>query len=325
MLIFITKRIATSVAMLFLLSFIVFILMTLMPGDPLDILVASNPNMTGEDLIRLKALYGLDQPGYVRYYKWLIQALQGNLGFSRVYKVPVMQIAAPAIVNTFFLASFSLLFSVVIALVLGTWAALHPKSKADYFIGLFTFTGVSLPSFWIGILLILVFAVNISLFPAGGTITVGLDHSGVFHYLLDRLKHLALPVTSLSLAQAGVFTRYIRSAFLEILHEDYIRTAYAKGAPPKLVIFKHTFKNTLIPLITVVAIQFGYLFSGAVITETVFSYNGLGRLIYSSIIGNDFNVAMVGLMIIVGMVLLMSMVADILYTLVDPRVSYESS
>lgn len=323
MLKYILKRLATSVAMLFMLSFLVFILMTLMPGDPLDILVASNPNMTGEDLIRLKALYGIDQSGYIRYFKWLTQALQGDLGFSRVYKVPVMQIATPAIVNTFFLASFSLLFSVAIALFLGTWAALHPKSKADYAIGLFTFSGVSLPSFWIGILLILIFSVNFAILPAGGTITVGLEHDGIFPYLFDRLKHLALPVASLSLAQAGVFTRYIRSAFLEILHEDYIRTAYAKGAAPFKVVFKHAFKNTLIPLITVVAIQFGYLFSGAVITETVFSYNGLGRLIYSSIIGNDFNVAMVGLMIIVAMVLLMSMLADILYTLADPRVSYD--
>lgn len=320
---FLVKRLLTSALMLFLLSFLIFMLMTLMPGDPLDALMASNPGMSHADIVRLKALYGLDQPGHIRYFKWLNLALSGDFGYSRVYKVPAMSIMVPATINTFILSLSSLIFSVFVSIFLGTLTALKPKSRLANFISFISFSGISLPSFWIGILLILVFSAKLSLLPAGGTVSIDRD-GGLISLTLDRLQYLILPALSLSTTQIGIFTKYIRNSFLEVLHEDYIRTAYAKGASIMRVTLKHAFKNTLLPFVTVVGVQFGYLFSGAVITETVFTYNGLGRLIYSSIIGNDFNVAMIGLMVVVSTVLCMSVVTDILYKLADPRIEYDT-
>lgn len=320
---YITRRILQTLVVIVLLSYVCFYIMSLMPGDPVDMMVASNPRVTAEDVVRLKALYGLDQPTYKRYYNWVSAMAQGDLGYSRTYRVPVQELMGPRLWNTFLLSMISLVLSIVIAVPLGIVSALKPGSKTDYIVNLFSFAGISIPSFWLAIVLIIVFAVKFPLFPAGGTQTVGLGDVGFWEDLADRSKYLVLPVISLAIQQIGRFARFTRSAMLEALRNDFIRTAKAKGLNRQTVIWQHAFRNALIPLITIIALSFSGLFSGAILTETVFAYQGVGKLSYDSIIGNDYNVAMVSFVLSVSMVLLMSLVADILYGFADPRISYK--
>lgn len=319
---FILRRLIQTLVVIALLSYVCFYLMTLMPGDPVDMMISSNPKITAEDVARLRTLYGLDQPAYVRYGHWVGDLLKGELGYSRTYRVPVTDLLGPRLFSTFILSMTALGFSLLIAVPLGVFSALRPGTKADYFVNFFSFAGISIPSFWLGIVCIIVFAVWIPLFPAGGTQTVGGSELGFWGELLDRSKYLVLPVLSLSLQQIGRFSRFTRSSMLEALRNDFIRTAKGKGLSRQVVIWRHAFRNALIPLITIFALSISSVFSGAIITETVFAYQGVGKLTYDSIVGNDFNVAMVSFIISVAMVLFMNLVADLLYGVADPRISY---
>lgn len=320
---FITRRILQTLAVIVLLSYVCFYLMSLMPGDPVDMMVASNPKITAEDVARLKSLYGLDQPVYKRYLSWMGSLSQGDLGYSRTYRVPVQELMGPRLWNTFLLSFISLGLSLMIAIPLGVISALKPGSRTDYFMNLFSFAGISIPSFWLAIVLIIIFAVKIPILPAGGTQSIGGEPLGFWADLADRSVYLVLPVLSLSIQQIGRFSRFTRSAMLEAMRNDFIRTARAKGLSRSRVIWKHAFRNALIPLITILALSFSGLFSGAILTETVFAYQGVGKLVYDSIIGNDYNVAMISFVISVSMVLLMNLVADIAYGFADPRISYQ--
>jgi len=304
-----------------LLSFFCYLLMTLMPGDPIDEMVAANPSMTAEDAQRLRELHGLDQPAYKRYWNWVTMIASGDLGYSRTYRVPVSEILGRSLLNTSLLAGAALMVSLLVAVPLGVWAALRKGSRVDYFVNLFAFAGISVPSFWIAIVLILLFAVYIPIFPAGGTSSIDFGMS-TGEALVDRARHLVLPVLSLSFLSIGTFVRYTRAAMIEAMSNDYIRTARAKGLSRERVLIVHGFRNALIPLITIVTLSFSTLFSGAIITETVFAYDGVGRLVFLSIQRNDFNVAMVAFMISVSWVLLMNFAADLLYGVADPRISY---
>lgn len=302
--------------------------MTLMPGDPVELMISSNPKITAEDVARLREFYGLDQPTYVRYGHWVAQIAKGDLGFSRTYRVPVAEMLGPALQATFILSMVSLIFSLLIAVPLGIACALKPNSKFDYFVNLLSFTGISLPSFWLGIVLIIIFSIWLPKsfgfgLPAGGYQTTGMTYTSIFHELMDKSKYLILPVLSLSFQSIGYFARYARSSMLEAMRNDFIRTARAKGMSESIVIWRHGFRNALIPLITIFAISLSSIFSGALITETLFAYPGVGRLIYTSIMSNDFNVAMISFIISIGMVLIMNLVADLLYGVVDPRISYK--
>lgn len=310
-----------TLIVILILSYLFYFLMSLMPGDPLDLMISSNPNISSEDVARLKTLYGLDQPAWVRYLNWARSAIEGDFGYSRTYQIPVMELMAPRLINTAILSLSSLLLSLFISIPLGIYCALKPNSKIDYAINLFSFAGISIPSFWLAIVLIIFFAVKLPWFPAGGTETVDYEAHHLWELLLDRGKYLALPVLSLSLQQIGRFSRYTRSSMREVLQNDYIKMAKAKGLNRSTIIWKHAFKNALIPLITILALSFSSLFSGALLTETVFAYQGIGKLVYDSIISNDYNVAMVSLLISITMVLMMNLFADILYSFVDPRIS----
>lgn len=319
---FVTRRILQTLAVIAILSYVCFYLMSLMPGDPVDMMVASNPKITAEDVARLKSLYGLDQPVYKRYFNWVTSIGQGDLGYSRTYRVPVQELMGPRLWNTFLLSFISLTLSLILAVPLGVVSALKPGSRTDYFMNLFSFAGISIPSFWLAIVLIIIFAVKFPILPAGGTQTIGGDPLGFWADLADRSKYLILPILSLSIQQIGRFSRFTRSAMLEAMRNDFIRTARAKGLSRYTVIWKHGFRNALIPLITILALSFSGLFSGAILTETVFAYQGVGKLVYDSIIGNDYNVAMISFVISVSMVLLMNLLADILYGFADPRISF---
>lgn len=319
---FILRRIVQTLVVIVLLSYVCFGLMSLMPGDPVEMMISANPKITTADVVRLRAFYGLDQPIYKRYFNWVSDIAKGDLGYSRTYRIPVEEMIGPALTSTFILSTVSLIFSLLIAVPLGIICALKPNSKLDYTVNLFNFAGISVPSFWLGIVLIIVFAVNLKWLPAGGYQTTGLEYDTDWDELLDKTKYLLLPMVSLSIQSIGRFSRFTRSSMMEAMRNDFIRTARAKGLSASVVIWRHGFRNALIPLITIVALSVSSIFSGALITETLFAYPGVGRLIYSSIMGNDYNVAMVSFVISVSMVLLMNLVADILYGVVDPRVSY---
>ena len=253
------KRLLVALATFFLLAFVIFQLMAFMPGDPVDAMASSIPNITAEDIARLKALYGLDKPGYVRFWNWLQGAVVGDLGYSRTYKVPVEQIIAGPLVNTFILSFCSLVLALLIAVPLGVFSAVKKNSIIDYIVNFMAFAGISIPSFWLGIVLIIVFSATFQLLPAGGTTSVEVTDTSAFGPLLDRIKYLILPVLSLMCFQLGSFVRYTRNAMLEVLNDDFIRTAKAKGLGKSRVVFVHALRNALIPLITVVSISMGFL------------------------------------------------------------------
>ncbi|MFI5001223.1 MAG: ABC transporter permease, partial [Reyranellales bacterium] len=271
---------------------------------------------------RLRALYELDKPLLDRYLAWAGQALQGNFGYSRSFAQPVLAVLGPRLLNTLQLAGLAFLLSAAIALPLGIWAAAHPRSRADYLINLFCFAGISAPPFWLALLLITLFAVTLGWLPAGGMADLR-PGTAWDAALLQKLRFALLPVVTLALVQLGTYTRFMRGAMIEVLRQDYIRTARAKGAPERRVMWGHAFANALAPVLTILALSFGGLFSGALITETMFAWPGMGKAIYQAILDNDYNLALVGLLVATFTTILGNVLADLAYVWVDPRVSIE--
>lgn len=313
---YIAQRLIESLVVLVIMSFVVYVLIGLMPGDPVDLLITSRPDLTSEDVARLRELYQLDQPVVDRYWAWLTQALGGDLGYSRTYAQPVLAVLWPHLINTLWLMGLSFLVALAVAIPFGVAAARRPYSAVDYGVNLFAFAGISAPPFWLALLLIMLFAVTLEWLPAGG-IPIAADPS-----LWDHVRHLILPVATLSVLGIAGFTRYLRADMLEALRQDYVRTARAKGLSERRVVWGHAFRNALNPLVTVIALDFGTLFSGALITETMFAYPGMGKMIYDAIMGNDYNLALVGLLFATMVVLLGNLLADIAYGILDPRISY---
>ncbi len=317
MLSFLARRSLHSLIVLFVMSFIIYVLIGLMPGDPVDLMISADPDITSEDAIRLRAIYGLDQPLWSRYLHWLGAALTRDFGYSRLYAQPVWDAIIPALGNTLGLLISSLTLALVIALPAGIFAATRPYSLSDYGINLAAFAGLSIPPFWLGILLILLFAVTLGWLPAGGTADAGGATA-----LWESLQYLILPIASLTIAGVGGHTRYMRASMIETLRQDYIRTARAKGLSESRVVLGHALRNAMIPVVTVIALDLGVLFSGALITETVFAYPGMGKLIFDAIMGNDYNLALVGLLLATALTLIGNLLADIAYASLDPRISY---
>src|SRR5579875_322820 len=297
------------------MSFVIYGLIGLMPGDPLDEMIASTPGATPEVIAHLRAIYGLDQPLPLRYWHWLIAALHGDFGFSRSHSQPVLQVLVPALWVTCKLMLTSFVLSVVLAMVLGIIAALRPGGWIDGLISLAAFAGISVPVFWLALVMILVFAVQLHWLPASGTQTVG--EGGVW----DQVRHLVMPVITLALFYTGQFTRFVRASMIEVMRMDHIRTARAKGAGYWRVVLIHALRNALIPVVTVMALSFGTLFSGALVTETMYAQPGMGKMIYDAILGNDYNLALTGLLFATLVTLLSNLVADLAYGWLDPRIS----
>ncbi len=312
---YILRRAAQALLVLLVMSFVIYSLIGLMPGDPIDVMLSTMPNITPEQVAQLRHVYGLDQPLLLRYWHWLEAALRGDFGFSRLHAEPVLVVLGPALAQTcrLMLASFTL--SVFLSVSLGVLAALRPGSARDSLIGFFAFAGISVPVFWLALVLILVFAVWLHWLPASGISTVG---AGGF---FDQLRHLVLPVVTLALAITGQFIRFVRASMIETLRMDHIRTARAKGAGERRVVLVHAFRNALIPVVTVMALSFGGLFSGALITETMFAQPGMGKMIYDAILGNDYNLALTGLLFATLVTLLSNLAADLAYAWLDPRIA----
>jgi peptide/nickel transport system permease protein len=313
---FLVQRLLHAAVLLAAMSFVVYGLIGLMPGDPIDVMIASNPELTPADGARLKALYGLDRPLLERYAAWAAAALQGDFGYSRVHRVPVPDILLPRLANTLLLLGTALVIALAIAIPAGVLAAARAGGPVDAGIGLLSFAGISMPPFWLAILLIILFAVQLGWLPAGGMSTVG--GGG----LADRLVHLALPTMTLVLVSAGGYVRYVRGAMIEELRQDYMLTALAKGLPRGTAIRRHALRNALLPVVTVAALDFGGLFSGALVTETMFGWLGMGKLIYDSVLGNDYNLALVGLLFATLATIVGNLLADGAYLVLDPRITF---
>jgi peptide/nickel transport system permease protein len=311
---FIIQRLVESLIVLLIMSFVIYGLIGLMPGDPIDLMITADPKLTPEDQARLRALYGLDKPIVERYFNWLSAAASGDLGYSRVHARPVLDILLPALGNTVWLMGLSFVLALAIAMPAGIAAALRPQSASDNAINLLAFAGISIPPFWLAILLIILFAVVLGWLPAGGMGEPG---------LASKLQHLVLPVATLTLVTVGGIVRFVRAAMMEALRQDYVRTARAKGLSARRVVLGHVLRNAMIPVVTILALNFGALFSGALITETMFGWLGMGKTIYDSILGNDFNLALVGLLFATLTTLLANLLADVTYAWLDPRISYK--
>jgi peptide/nickel transport system permease protein len=313
------------------ISILMFALLTLAPGDPVDLLISSDPRVKPQDIARLKRIYGLDQPIHIRYVKWLGRTVMGDLGFSRTYKQPVTQLMRDRIGNSLWLTVTAFFLALLVAIPVGIYSALHQYSGLDYLATTFTFFGVSIPVFWFGIMMIYLFAVwhpwtvipgmSWLMLPPGGISTPGVA-SGLPFYL-DRLRYMLLPSVVLALLSMATYTRYTRSSMLEVIRQDYVRTARSKGLAERTVINRHALRNALIPLVTIVALSISGLFAGAPITETVFAWPGVGRLLVDSVIGGDYVAAQAVLMFLAVLVLVFNLVADIGYAVLDPRIRYD--
>jgi peptide/nickel transport system permease protein len=312
---YIAQRLIESLAVLLVMSFVIYGLIGLMPGDPIDLMVSGNPDLTPEDAARLRELYGLDRPIGDRYLEWLGGALTGDFGYSRLHARPVLEVLLPRLGNTVLLMGASFLLALALALPAGLIAAVRPRGAIDSAINLFAFAGISLPPFWLAILLIILFSVTLGWLPAGGMPPAGAT-------AVDQLAYLALPLATLTLATVGGIIRFVRAATIEALRQDYVRTAWAKGLSERQVVLRHVLRNAMIPVATILALNFGTLFSGALITETMFGFLGMGKMIYDAILGNDFNLALVGLLLATLTTLLANLMADLCYVWLDPRISY---
>jgi len=320
---YVIRRLLQVIPTLFVISLILYGLLALKPGDPIDELRRGNPGFTQEDYDRLRRLYGLDRPWYVRYWRWLGRAVHGDFGPSRQFGRPAAAyIFKYRLPNTVLLSGLSLLLAFLVSVPAGVISALRQHTVVDYAVTVANFIGVSIPIFWLGIMLIYVFAVHFRGFlPAGGLTTPGV--TGTWATFIDRLRHLILPVIALSSLQLAQWTRFMRSSMLDVIKLDYVITARAKGLSEWRVNFHHALHNAILPLITLIGLNVPLLFSGAILTETVFNWPGMGRAIFDAILVNDFNVAMVSLMFIALLVLGFNLMADLTYALVDPRIRYD--
>ncbi len=315
MLRFLIGRTFGSLLVLLVMSLVIYVLIGLMPGDPIDLMFQADPNLTPADIAKLKEIYGLDQPLLSRYSAWLANALQGDFGYSRSYRQPVLEVLAPRLGNTLWLMGISFVLSLAIAIPLGVIAAIRPHGPVDLGVNVIALAGYSMPVFWLALLLIYIFAVELAWLPAGGS---GADAQGLW----NKAQFLILPVASLTLTGLGALTRFTRSEMIDTLRQDYVRTARAKGLSNHRVILHHAFRNALIPVVTIVALGFGTLISGALVVETMFGYLGMGKLMFDSIMSNDYNVALIGLLIATLLTLAGNLAADLAYALLDPRIRY---
>ncbi len=279
--------------------------------------------MRPQDYERLRKLYGLDDPVYIQYWKWLWQLIQLNPGYSREYGQPVVDIILPALKNTLVLTITAVVIGKVVAILLGIFSAVRQYSIGDYILTAITFISYSVPAFWLGLMLIIVFSVKLGWLPTSGMVSTDLA-SGSWEAMVDWIKHLILPVSVLAISEIIQVQRFMRSSLLEVLRQDYLTTARAKGLSERVVIGRHALKNALIPVVTIIAVTMPRVVGGSAVVETVFAYPGMGRLLFTSIMGNDYVVAMTVVMIIAVTVIFFNLLADIIYGWLDPRIRYQS-
>jgi peptide/nickel transport system permease protein len=338
---YLLRRLLVSLPLLIGVSLILYGLMRLAPGGP-EAIYGQNPHVRAEDLARIREQMGLNEAWYWAYTKWLWALLQGNLGVSLFTGRPVAEMLWERIPNTILLMGSSLVVSVALGVAFGVISAIRQYSLFDYGVTTFAFFGYSMPTFWFGILLMMVFAANDYTFTlAGQTFTTGhwlpaagmfsAEHEGTLGGLLthpnpaawlDLTLHMVLPVAVLSIVSIASWSRYARSSMLEVVRMDYVRMARAKGLSERVVVGKHALRNALIPVVTLVALALPSLFAGALITEQIFAWPGVGRLFIDSLTKSDYPVVMAVMFISATLVVLSNLLADVLYAALDPRIRF---
>ncbi|MGG6312943.1 ABC transporter permease [Paenibacillus macerans] len=314
---YIVRRLLQMIPTLIGISIIVYAISALVPGDYITAL--NNPNMTEERAAQLRAIYGLDQPEYLRYFTWAKNMLVGDMGDSFQHKKPVMEVVNDYVWNSVIIAFATLILSWTIAVFTGVFSAKFQYSFFDKVITLIVFICMSLPSFFLGLLLIRLFSLSLGWFPVGGMVTAGSKAMGLEH-IMDVVKHSFLPILVLTMLSTGSLTRYFRTSMLEVIRQDYIRTARAKGLKERKVIFKHALRNAMIPAITLMGFELPALFGGAMITEQIFVWPGIGHIYLNAISIRDYPFMLGFTIFLAVLTLLGNLLSDVLYGLADPRI-----
>jgi peptide/nickel transport system permease protein len=320
------RRLLGAIPLLLFVSVAVFGMLQLAPGGPTAMYLRRGAGMTGEDLARLEASLGLTDPWYVQYFRWLSRVLQGDFGMAVTSSRPVSTEILERLPNTLYLMGTAWAVTIAIAIPIGIFSAVKQYSKFDHAVTTFTFVGQSIPTFWLGLILILIFFMTLEdprnggpLLPSGGMRTIGADLTG-WAMIKDRLVHMILPVTMLAMGWIAWYSRFLRASMLEVINQDYIRTARAKGLRERGVIIKHAFRNAAIPLVTLMALDLPYLFTGALFAEVIFSWPGMGRLFYQAAERRDYGLLMAIVMITSVLIILSNLIADVIYSRLDPRI-----
>ncbi|WML49801.1 ABC transporter permease [Neobacillus sp. PS3-34] len=317
---YLIRRILIFIPMLLALTVIVFGLIEAAPGDPFS--GKLDPKVDKAVYEKQREALGLNDPFYVQYFHWLEDVVKGDFGDSYVYKGrSVTELISERMDNTFYLAIFTLFITIIVSIPIGIYSARHPYSIFDYGATAFGFFGFAVPSFFFGLVAIYLFSINLGWFPSQGTVSSP-DGAG-FSLFADKLHHLVLPGLTLGLGGTATYMRFMRSEVLDVLASDYIRTARAKGMTEKNVLYKQTLRNALIPIVTLLGFEIGNLLSGAVITEGVYQYPGLGTLFINSITNRDYPVIMAMNLMLGFFILLGNLLADVFYSVVDPRIRYD--
>jgi peptide/nickel transport system permease protein len=315
---FIFRRLWTSIPVLFLITLITFLMINLAPGDPLDYMF-DGERATLVNKEELRKQLGLDQPLPVRYFIWLKEVASGNLGYSGFTSLPVSRVLGIRIGPTLLLMSTAMLIALLIGIPIGIISALKQYSWVDYGVTLFSLLWVSIPGFFIALVALYLFSLKIPIFPSYGMMSV----TGVTDPIQDVAWHLFLPATILGLESTAVFMRYTRSSMLEVVRQDYITTARAKGLKERLVVGQHAFRNALLPLLTIIGLQLPSLFGGAVLIETIFGWPGLGRISVEAVASRDYTTIMAFSLITAVLVLSANLLTDISYAYADPRIKFK--
>jgi ABC-type dipeptide/oligopeptide/nickel transport system permease component len=331
---YLLRRVIGTIPVIVLISLLVFLLIHAAPGDPADLLLSDQASP--EDIADARHRWGLDQPIYVQYFRFLLNMLQGDFGTSFRYSDPVITLIGERLPATIELAVVSMLIAIVLGVPLGVWAGAKPNSWADNLGSFFGFFGISMPSFWFGIMLILVVSGYFNWLPSSGRSTYGIARgsetgfyitaslfSGNFQAAWDGVKHIIMPAIALGTNMMGIIMRVTRSAVLEVMHEDYVRTARAKGVTESTVLWRHVLRNALVPVITVGGLELGTLLSGSIIVETVFAWPGSGSLLISAIQSRDYPLITGTVIIYTLAFVAINFMIDILYGAVDPRIRFE--
>jgi peptide/nickel transport system permease protein len=312
---YVLRRLLGAIPLLFGASLLIFLVFALTPGDFID----GNINLTPQRAAELKALYGLDRPLWARYLGWLSQLLHGDLGFSLQHQIPVSTLLGQYLWSSFLLALVSLLLYWTLSLAVGVLAAVRPYGWFDRVVTLLVFAAMSFPVFFLCLLLIKWFAVDLGWLPVGGMISIGSNATG-WDYALDVARHMVLPVLTLVMLQAGGLTRYVRASMLDALAMDCVRTARAKGLPERVVILRHALRNALLPLIALLGFELPGLFAGAIVTEKIFNWPGVGHIHIDTLAARDYPVLMSFTLLLAVLTIVGNLLADVLSALADPRI-----
>lgn len=314
---YILRRLLYAIPTLIGISVIVFAVSRMAPGDPIELYTFGNPDVTQEDLARLKARYGLDQPIPIQYVNWVVKAVQLDFGLSILYpSQPAAKLIIDRIPNTMQLALAALFLQLTIGVPLGIIAALNRGKIIDQLTRFFSTIGQAVPDFWMGLILIIVFAVQLRILPSQGMLTIGKDVWDIG----DRLKHLIMPASVLAFGGIAIFARLLRTETLEVIRQDYIRTAEAKGLSERAVVTRHALRNAFIPMVTALGGVLAFVIGGALVIEQVFTWPGVGQLTFQSAVAKDYPVVMAGVMISSLLLVVSYLMRDIAYVMVDPRI-----